>query len=446
MEEALPIFVKDFGMTRMINNDRISSLCDQIILLIFPYLDFMMKKEKMNFITCNCYLYQTWIRKVREITLSKQQSILNYFIDDSYRSQIDARLEDPSKQLSIVYNNDINVDLSTYPMKRGKSGGFKQFYGSIRLFLELVRHVPERVERIEELDLLNFGDEVEEGTPSQYLESNLFKNYFHTKFIHSLHLRDFWFPLDDDLGAYALRCPENVVELNLMNCTGETVIPSPSLKKLCLIWCNIENIDEIASQLDEIKICRNGDTGINLNALRTVKKVSLDATCQIYHYESLQDNEEIHLEFEDSSNVDLSKCFKNTKKIELQFSGGKIKVDLSYYEKVQSWVLYNFSNDPLILIEESLFSKNFPTTLQKLHLDGISNLTSLRFLNSFPHNLRKVKIMNCSSFESCEGLWNIESVKLSSLPKLRSLKGLGGEKTLYVELHDVPLIEDINDL
>ncbi len=100
--------------------------------------------------------------------------------------------------ISIDYNNDINVDLSTYPLKRGNPGGFKQFYGSVRLFLELARHVPERVERIKELDLLNFGDEVEEGTPSQYLESNLFKNYFHNKFIHSLHLRDFWFPLDDD--------------------------------------------------------------------------------------------------------------------------------------------------------------------------------------------------------------------------------------------------------
>ncbi len=83
MEEKLPIFTKDFGI-RMRNNDRISSLPDQIILIIFNYLDFMMKKEKMKFITCNCYLYQTWIRKIREITLSKQQSILNYFIDDIY--------------------------------------------------------------------------------------------------------------------------------------------------------------------------------------------------------------------------------------------------------------------------------------------------------------------------------------------------------------------------
>lgn len=50
MEEKLSIFTKDFGI-RMRNNDRISSLPDQIILIIFNYLDFMMKKEKMKFIT-----------------------------------------------------------------------------------------------------------------------------------------------------------------------------------------------------------------------------------------------------------------------------------------------------------------------------------------------------------------------------------------------------------
>lgn len=167
-------------------------------------------------------------------------------------------------------------------------------------------------------------------------------------------------------------------------------------------------------------------------------------------YECLQDNEEIILGFDDASDIDFRRCFKNSKKIELECSEGMISVDLSYYEKVRSFciskeVLESESSDALILQEGLLYSSHFPTTLRELVLMHIGNLKSLDHYGSLSHNLYKVEICACDSFESCEGLWNVPIVKLRSLKKLQSLKGLGG-KTREVHLGNLSKIETITEL
>ncbi len=435
------IFLTDFG-SRVIE-DPFTSLPDPVIQLI---LDYVKKSEALNVITSNCYLYQTWIRKTREIVLDKKQSIIDYLTDESFRRQVDARLLEPSKQLSIDYTEAVTIDLSSFT-KGVTSGGFNRVSLSADFFLHLLEHLPERIEGIQSLQLTYYRT----LTAAADFQKRVFQDYFPTSHVRRLSLTGFIFPFDEELAEYAFRCPMNVVELSLFDCFRGKIIASPSLTKLSLMRCgDLENIDDIALQLQELN-CRYGPNFIaDLRSLRGVKRISLDANCQRKgnSYESLQENEEIRLGFKDMSHVDLRRCFRYCQVIELKAVKGVVKIDLSHYKRVRSFSLANdlySRSSPLSLEGGRLYSNDFPATLKKLSLHNINNLTSLTHGTPFPHNLTDVEIVNCDSFESCEGLANIPRLKLISLKKLRSLHGLGGERVRelqLISLSDVEIIEE----
>eukprot|EP01040_Poterioochromonas_malhamensis_P009567 gene9567-10386_t len=434
------IYLTDFG-SRVIE-DPFTRLPDPVIQLI---LDYVKKNEALAVITSNCYLYRTWIRKTREILLDKKQSIIDYFTDESFRREVDARLIEPSKQLSIDCTEVITIDLSSFN-KGVTSGGFSRVALSADFFLHLLEHLPERIEGIQTLQLTFYRA----VTAAAYYQRGLF-DYFTTSHVRRLSLTGFIFPFDEKSAGYAFRCPANVVELSLFDCFHGKMIASPSLKKLSLMRCgDLENIDDIAPQLEELN-CRYGPNFIaDLRSLRGVKRISLDANCQRKgnSYESLQENEEIRLGFKDVSNVDLRRCFRYCQVIELRAVKGVVRIDLSHYKRVRSFSLANdlySRSTPLSLEGGRLYSNDFPATLKKLSLHNINNLTSLTHDTPFTHNLTDVEIVNCESFESCEGLANIPRLKLMSLKKLRSLHGLGGERVRelqLISLSDVEIIEE----
>lgn len=461
MYECL-IYCKEFG--RRVVNDGLSSLPDQL----FPFLmEFLEYDDSIRLIECNCYLYQTWIRKIREIKLCGK-SVIHYFSNNLFRGEVHARLEDSMKQLSIFANNTSlsSFDLTTTTlinqqkpseMHKEPPGRLKLLSIYLPLFQLLLEHFPDLINEVHTLHLHNefyeYSFDERQNEFNTFLGEIIFSHYLQYSIKSCLILEDFILPFDEEYMYSVLNCSNNnnIINLQLIHCSSGSILLSSNLKSLTLTDCEIFNLNDFLHQLDEVHIARSVRID-DVSLFQNKRSLYLTNCCEQRgtSYECLQDNEEIILGFDDASDIDFRRCFKNSKKIELECSEGMISVDLSYYEKVRSFciskeVLESESSDALILQEGLLYSSHFPTTLRELVLMHIGNLKSLDHYGSLSHNLYKVEICACDSFESCEGLWNVPIVKLRSLKKLQSLKGLGG-KTREVLLENLSKIETITEL
>ncbi len=231
------------------------------------------------------------------------------------------------------------------------------------------------------------------------------------------------------------RFPRGLKQLEFENCDGMKNITD---------FCEAEEVrigrGSSVDQYDDEDDEDSGDDGaLNLVSLNRIRRLILDAREEIKDYSPLQDNEEIIIFRYLNSNDDVcfkaSKAFSNTKKIKLFFKFPiDIEIDLAFYQKLEVFDLSggNFQYNGLC-----------PPTLRKLYFSRLRKLTLPPSLDHL-HLVHITACRNITSFiTSLHGLGSIPNIKLSTLPGLKSLEGLGPANQ-FVQLLYLNELEDFS--
>ncbi len=226
--------------------------------------------------------------------------------------------------------------------------------------------------------------------------------------------------------------PKGLKQLEFDNCHG--------MKKIT-DFCEAEEviIGPVDSDVDDSDDSEDGgnddhDDIVDLVPLNRIKRLTLDSQEKIEDYSPLQDNEEItvmHYLGSNDATFKARKAFSNTKKVKLYFEFPMdIEIDLSFYQKLEVFDLSggNFQ-----------YNGPFPSTLRKLYLSRLRKLT----LPSGLDHLHLLHIAACRKFTSLQGVGSIPNIRLSTLPDLKSLEGLGPGNE-FVQLLYLDEVEDFS--
>lgn len=465
---VIPIYMRDFGIR--IIADRLTSLPDSLYPTVLSFLD---QGDAVRTICSNCYLYQRSIRRIREITVQEEDNVLAFFSDELYRHQLVSRLNNPSEQLIVdatPYYWGSQHLLNHFDSNFTFPYGLKELLVTSPFFIAILKKISQGIPIIQSLVIpsdntnnYNNNDEGEEEESKIFDHANT-SDYIQSYVKKRLILQDITLPLQFHL-------PNTIEELEIKNCsTIEYLTPCPKLSKLKLYSTLLLNIASF-NYLNELEL-----TNLlyleDISSFNHIKKLILINCRNIKNYQSLQNNDEIHITLTSPKStksrnniLDFRSCFMNSRKISIYADQKALSINLIDYEKLTHFSLrgallniekgqlwYHHKNKSISNGKESentddntYYEALPPKSLKVLSLQGILNLAPLT-KECFQY-INKVELNDCRGvfITSCNSISTVPYIKLKYLPNLISISELT-DHVKVIELHSLNILFDFTPL
>lgn len=408
--------------------DYFTALPDDFHRSIFNYLSY---REKMNLISCDTSFYRLYFQKERKIKLSDWNT-RKFFVDEHFQRMILEKMDSPLHQLHMNVNESFEDVLN----KGGIDVHIPRFNGvhtlvlSMDVYVKLNERYPDCIPAVQNLHLSSEGEAIKGERILPFLHRV-------TKSIDFYSLRNL---------PETLSLSSSIEEVTLQYCNATKLsLPLPNLHFVKLKQSCIQNLNDFQHLstlfIDEVQVSA---MKTDYTALITAKILRIENWDNLSDFSFLQENEEIIIRY-CLTVTNYSNCFKNSKKITIQWtesSGGddcpSFNIDLSYYSQVEE---FHFEGeDHNVVLTNGLATGIIPPTLKYLYLGGVHNITNLE---GFEH-LKKVQIEYCPDITTLRGLGRVNSVSIGGL-ELKSLEGLGGENK-DVCIGDCAKIKDFSPL
>eukprot|EP01040_Poterioochromonas_malhamensis_P002644 gene2644-2810_t len=410
--------------------------------LIFPFLEY---RDILSLLCSSHIIYDSLICETRQITISSK-GLLKLLQDPSFFL---GKIVDPSKQLSIVFDDEREEDEEGEDEEGTEhlelSGGKEALLQSVKPSFPYFLITPEaNFPSLQKLTCVPiffiYLCEVYPGFTVRKLEI----------------LED----LNESLASYLSPHVGRVLEdLDFRSWPSEVEFPrlSPTLQSLRLERSAVSSFPPHAT-LKHLRLeeCQNSELDLTLYDLETLelfypsevdfalvngcKRLVVHSPDEVKNMAKAKLFEQIEFTDIDTENLPVE-TLQNIRVLRLAYSEPEapVSINLSSFKIVELFELTGFGSEEADALVTLRVNEIAPSNLKVVHLSDFRNAVNLSW---FSH-VREISLENCSQVTSLLGLEKVSRVILRCLP-LESLEGLGGNA--YVEVYGCESLGDFSAL